>query len=160
MDGRLVTPYINSTTTIITEMSGIKITELDPPVSERSDHISKGVGSVITFVGKKIKGRFVLDFEPELAQQVIAALLGEEQPSLRDRTMLGCIAELNNIIAGDANTWLNNQFELGLRLAPPLVFTGENLILATSRLNSVTVTGQTVYGDLKMNIAFEGGLPA
>lgn len=157
MDIRLITPFINSTTSMIKEMTGIKVIDCSKPVAERSDLSSYGVASVITFAGK-IKGRFVIDLEPALATRMISMLMGEENPALHDRIMLGCIAELNNIICGDANTVLNNQYSLGLRLAPPIVFTGTKAILATSKMESTTVNCRTAYGDFKLNIAFQGGV--
>jgi len=157
MDSRLITPYIESTVQIIRQMTGIEVTELSDPAPGSGELSAYGVTSVITFAGT-IKGRLIIDFQPELALQIIKNLMGEENPPLRDRLMLGCIAEINNIIAGDANTLLNNQYGLGLRLAPPMVVTGGKMMLASSKVESVTVFGRTGYGDFKLNIAFQGVL--
>lgn len=157
MDVRLVEPFINSTAQIIKDMTGIEVTEDGDQHPEKSDLILYGVASVITFVGK-IKGRFTIDFEPGLAKVIIEYLMDEEKPNIQDRLMLGCISEINNIIAGDANTLLNNRYGLGLRLAPPIVFSGKNIVLAASKLESVTASFKTAYGSFKLNVAFEGGL--
>jgi len=159
MDSRLVTPYIESTVQIIRQMTGIEVTEISEPMPGSGEILAYGVTSVIAFAGT-IKGRLLIDFQPELAVHIIKNLMGEENPVLRDRLMLGCIAEMNNIIAGDANTLLNNEYGLGLRLAPPMVVTGKNMMLASSKVDSVTVLGRTDYGDFKLNIAFQGGLPS
>lgn len=157
MDHRLVTPFIDSATNIIKEMTGVVLSDIGALTTEKSDLRSYGVTSVITFAGK-IKGRFVIDLEPALAVIFMRVLMGEEAPVIKDRLMLGCISEINNIIAGDANTWLNNQYGLRLRLAPPIVFTGKKVILAASKLESVTVLCKTAPGAFQLNIAFQGGL--
>lgn len=157
MDARLVTPYVESTVQIIRQMAGIEVTEISEPTPGSGEVSAYGVTSVITFAGT-IKGRLLIDFQPELAIYIMKTLMGEENPVLKDRLMLGCIAEINNIIAGDANTLLNNQYGLGLRLAPPMVVTGGKMTFASSKVESVTVLCRTGYGDFKLNIAFQGGL--
>lgn len=157
MDLRLSTPFINSTVNLIKAMTGIAVAAGATVSKKQTEFTSYGVASVITFAGQ-VKGRFVIDLEPELARAIIKSLIGEAEPELRDRLRLSCIAELNNIIAGDANTLLNNEYHLGLRLAPPIVCAGTNVVLATSQLESVAVDCQTAYGKIKLNIAFQGGL--
>lgn len=157
MDQRLITPFIESANKIITEMTGITIDQVGAQEQEKPDQVSYGVASVITFAGKT-KGRLIIDFEPELARAVIRNLLEDPDPSLKNPLKLGCISEMNNIIAGDANTVLNNQFGLGLRLAPPIVFSGNQMIVSTAKLDSVTVKCQTSFGGFKINIGFQGGV--
>ena len=157
MDDRLIEPYINSTRAIIKDMTGMEITEVSRAGTEDNEFVSYGVSSAITFSGK-IKGRFVIDMTPDLAREMIFNMTGEKMDNVRDRLFLAGVSEMNNIIAGDANTFLNNHYSLSLRLAPPIVYTGKNITVATSRTESVTVECGTALGNFKLNIAFQGGV--
>jgi len=155
MKKELIIPFIKSTQTIFIQMTDIKINKIQEPVIKTETIESYGVTSVITFAGK-IKGRFIIDIEPSLAMKMISNLLGEEVTTIKDRMCLAAISEMNNIIAGDANTTLNNTFKLGLRLAPPIVFTGKNMAISASDLESQSFLCETDFGKFKINIAFEG----
>lgn len=157
MDRRLIQPFIESTKTILHEMTGIKIIEVGEPKLDYGAMRSYGVSSAITFSGK-IKGRFVIDMPPEVAKVILGNMMGEETMTIRDRLSLSGISEMNNIIAGDANTSLNNSYGLGLRLAPPIVFTGTNVMVASSNIECMSVDCITDVGQLKLNVAFQGGL--
>jgi chemotaxis protein CheX len=157
MDKRLVEPYINSVRTILRDMTAIEITEINEVNTEQDEFASYGVSSAITFSGK-IKGRFVIDITPDLARAMIFNMTGEKMDNVKDLLFLAGISEMNNTIAGDANTVLNNEYSLSLRLAPPIVFAGKNIMVATSKTESVTFEGTTKQGNFKLNIAFQGGL--
>jgi len=157
VDNRLIEPYINSTKTIINDMTGIEITQISEPITQNGEFVSYGVSSGITFSGK-IKGRFFIDITPELARAMIFNMTGEKMDNIKGNLFLAGISEMNNIIVGDANTFLNNKYALSLRLAPPIVFAGENVIVATSKMESVTLECGTALGKFKLNIAFQGGL--
>lgn len=157
MDTKLITPFVESAKAIINDMTGIAITNVGDFISAQSDFSSLGVASVITFSGK-IKGRFILDLSPALALTMANRMTGESNTSIKDKLFLAGISEMNNIIAGDANTYLNNIYGLSLRLAPPIVFSGKNMMIAASKLESVSVDCGTSFGELKLNIAFQGGI--
>jgi chemotaxis protein CheX len=159
MDDRLINPYLISIREIIHQMAGITIEATGDEVPENEEITAyKGVTSIITFAGR-IKGRLLLSLEASLAITIAGNTTGEEAESIRDMTVLTTISELNNIVAGDANTHLNNKFKLGLRLAPPVVLaTSKETIISLPKITSRTVEYLTDQGKLKVNIAFEGGI--
>ncbi len=138
-------------------MTGIDIVKMSVPTEQVGEVDSMGVCTTITFAGK-CKGRFMIDMPPELALAMVSNMSGEKMDSIKYKLFLAGIAEMNNIIAGDANTVLNNQYALGLRLAPPIVFTGKNMIVATAKMDAVFIEASTELGPIKINIAFEGGI--
>jgi chemotaxis protein CheX len=90
---------------------------------------------------------------------MIENMIGEKVTNIKKHLFLSGISEMNNIIAGDANTFLNNSYSLGLRLAPPVVFTGKNVVVATSQfIESSFIECNTNFGELKLSISFQGGL--
>lgn len=157
MDLELAESFIHSTQSIIKQMAEMDISEDGKPYEGTGDFTSQGITSIITFAGK-IKGRFIIDFSPNFALQMIEAMTEEKSSSLKDKMLLAGISEVNNIIAGDAITFLNNKYTLGLRLAPPIVFTGRNATVATSKMDSVVVPMTSEYGTIKLDISFQGGV--
>jgi chemotaxis protein CheX len=154
---KLVLPFAKSVRDMIQQMANIEVGLEGDFHDEHEELISLGVASVISFAGK-IKGRLVLDMEPALALAFAGKLNGRNYPSEREVMVLMSVSELNNIVAGDANTYLNNQFHLSLRLAPPVVFAGNQAIIHTPRIPSSSLFCQTQYGKLKVNVGFEGSV--
>lgn len=157
MDEKLINPFVNSTKNVVKDMTGIEVIKTGEPMPESGDIVSYGVASIITFAGT-IKGRLIIDIPTDLAIKMVGNMMGENFNNPKDKFFLSVISEMNNIIAGDANTLLNNTYSLGLRLAPPIVFTGNNMRIATSKIKSVTVICETNFAPFKINIAFQGGL--
>ncbi|MEN8904952.1 MAG: chemotaxis protein CheX [Clostridiales bacterium] len=153
MDMRLIDPFVNSTKNIIEEMTQINIDILEKPYFEDGDMESFGVASVINFSGK-MRGRFLIDISKSLSNEIVYCML-EEKLNLKDRMYVAAISEMNNTITGDANTFLNNEYHLGLRLAPPIVFTGRKVVISASKIDSFSVKGKTKYGEFKLNIGFQ-----
>ena len=156
MDNRYAQPFVNSVQNIVMQMADLEVEVKSDLYAENEDLVSLGVTSIINFIGN-IKGRLLLDMEPALAMQIAKNINQEDFESVKDMLVMASISEMNNIIAGDANTTLNNEFELKLRLAPPIVFTGKNAIISIPRIPSVSIDCNTTAGRLKVNIAFEGG---
>lgn len=154
---QLVLPFAKSVQDIIHQMAGIEVTLDGAFYDEKEELVSLGVSSVISFAGK-IRGRLVLDLESALALAFAGEIIGRKFTSEREIMVLMSVSELNNIVAGDANTYLNNQYKLGLRLAPPFVFVGKDAIIQTPLIHSFSINCKTQYGKLKVNIGFEGSM--
>ncbi|WP_010243836.1 chemotaxis protein CheX [Acetivibrio cellulolyticus] len=157
MDKRLSDPFFSSTREIIKQMADIDININEVQEIDNSEIVSYGVASIINFSGK-IKGRFMIDLEADLALKIAGNILGEPCTNLKNRIFVAAISELNNVIAGDANTYINNNYSLDLRLATPVVYSGKNIVIVTSKIISTTLLCSTVYGKMKLNVGFQGGL--
>ena len=149
-------PFVNSVVEMFSQMADIDVVIDGDIFSDTNEIVSYGVTSIITFVGT-IKGRLLLDMEPSLAITFTQKITDDTYDSSRDPMVLAMISELNNVIAGDANTIINNEYKLGLRLAPPVVFVGKDTVITIPKLSSKSVNYTTAFGKLKVNIAFEGG---
>lgn len=156
MDDKIYTLFCNSTKKIIKEMSGVEIRGMDSLNEEKSEINSLGISSIVTFAGGG-KGRMLIDMEPSLAFFMANTILQEEYFDTKDSMLLSLVSEINNIISGDAITELNNNNNLDLRLAPPIVFSGQDVLVSIPKLLSKTSFGETDYGKIRINIAWEGG---
>jgi chemotaxis protein CheX len=154
--GEIVMLFYNSLKDMLEQMAGINL-ELDQEQgTEGPGFKSLGLSSIITFAGR-IKGRLLIDMEPAVGLQVAANIYGQEFSNVRDPLVMASISELNNIVSGDSTTQLNDRHGLGIRLAPPIVFTGSDVTISIPQLKSQTLGCKTEFGKVKINIAFEGG---
>ena len=157
MEAYLYTPFVHSVQSIMDQMANIRVEFEGEQFTENDEIISFGVSSIITFAGK-VKGRLLIDMEKSLALAIAENITGTKYTSANEYMVLASISELNNIIAGDSVTQLNNQNGLGLRLAPPIVFTGKDTLICIPRISSISLNCMTKYGKMKVNAAFERSL--
>lgn len=154
MDQNLFEPFISSTKKVIEEVCGISM-RVGVQKNEVSEFVSFGVASIITF-GGEIKGRFIIDIEKNFACKLVGNMLGESITA-EDENLLPGIQEINNIIAGDANTFINDTFNMELRLAPPMVFMGEDFWITSFEIYGREVMFESEHGLLRVNISLSGG---
>ena len=148
--------YLESTQNVVKQMMDIIMSPMDEKIDEPEGFQSLGVASVITFSGK-IKGRLIIDMCPEFAFEATQRVMGEPCNDLGDKMLAALASEMNNTIAGDANTKLNDLFNLGLRLAPPIVATGTNMVVSSNKMDAVTVRYKSEFGESKINVGFQVG---
>ncbi len=154
MDDRIMEAFASSTKRILKEMTGITMEE-GTRCRKQGEFCSLGVTTAISFAGK-YKGQFILNLSLPLATAISCSIMGGEYPNPKDKTLLAAISELNNVIAGDASTILNNAWDLGLRITPPLVFTGANAIVSLARIPSFCMQGYTLHGNLELYVGVQG----
>jgi DNA-binding NarL/FixJ family response regulator len=114
---------------------------------------SRGFSVVMGIIGK-YGGRMLLDMSTETARQIAGYLIKEEE--LNNDLIVNVIAEISNIIAGNACSMINKTNSLfGFRVAPPTAVYGESIKISRAELSSVTsVIAKTAFGEIYMNIGF------
>lgn len=156
MDIQYYKSFVNSIKDIMMQMANIKLEPQGDFTIGNDEIISYGFSSIIAYTGK-IKGRLLIDMEQSLALAIAKNITGTDYASEREAMVLAAISELNNITAGDSITKLNNGFSLGLRLAPPIVFTGKDIVICVPKIDSLSMEFAALQGKLRLNIAFERG---
>ena len=117
---------------------------------------SAGVAVVIGVTGSK-RGRVILDVGRETAKK-LADLVDGETYDINDEFITYTIAELTNIVAGQAITVINNMEKgLSLRLTPPSIFFGDKLFLTSPKVEAKVIIVSTPEGDIGFSVGFEGG---
>lgn len=148
--------FIASMKKIIDEMTGIQMGVEN--ILETQDEITTpGVVSIVSFSGN-FKGRLLLSIEKELMLKIVENILGEKVDSIFHENVFYTIQEINNTIAGDANTAINNEFKSSLRLSPPMSFVGEELTISGHQLKGKEIVFRSEYGRIRAMIGFEGRL--
>jgi len=117
------------------------------------EKISRGFSVVLGIIGK-YGGRMLLDMSGDTARNIAEFLFN--QKDLKNDQIVNAIAEITNIVAGNACSLINKTNRLyGLRVAPPTVVYGESIMISKAELNTVSsVIAETSFGDIYMNIGF------
>ena len=157
MDMELCSPFLDSLKSILMKMASVEAVTSKQFYAEDREISSKGVSSIISFNGK-LKGRLLLDMGQSTALSLVKSITAKSFDTAKELIVLAAISELNNIIAGDGITFLNDKYFMELRLVPPIVFVGSNALICLDKIPSLSAVCTTKYGDVKINIAFEGSL--
>ncbi|MTV48893.1 chemotaxis protein CheX [Heliobacillus mobilis] len=152
MDMRMTVPFVEALQDIFKQMAMIEVQTDGDPFNDNEEVHSYGVSSIITFAGK-IKGRFLIDLDTQVALQAAKNITGSSYDSPKEQMVLAVVSEMNNIISGNAITKLNNEYGLSLRLAPPIVFAGTDVVISIPKVASASVTCTTACGKLKASVA-------
>lgn len=114
---------------------------------------SRGFSVVMGIIGK-YGGRMLLDMSVETARNMGCYLMKEE--TLNFDLIVNVIAEISNIIAGNACSLINRTNNLyGFRVSPPTVVYGEAIKISRAELSTVSsVIAETSFGDVYINIGF------
>lgn len=117
------------------------------------ENTSRGFSVVMGIIGK-YGGRMLLDMSVETARNMARYLIKEE--ALNFDVIVNVIAEISNIIAGNACSMINRTNSLyGFRVSPPTVVYGEVIKISKTQLSTVSsVIAETSFGDVYINIGF------
>jgi DNA-binding NarL/FixJ family response regulator len=123
--------------------------------SNSSEYESKGMSVIVGIIGE-FSGRMLLDLANDTASALTAAMF-KKAPDNNDQTV-AALSEFANIIAGNACSVLNNLNKaLGLRIAPPSVLYGDNIVISAPDFKTDTAIADTDYGEIMLNIGFKKG---
>ena len=150
---RIITHFTNATTFIYKELTS----ELVPIVGG----LEKNEGNVITLDGYtvilgfkgKFNGRFLLNLPFSEALRLHEVIVGESVNSINDEVLF-TVSEMGNMIAGNAVTRINDEFEgADIRLSPPSVFVGNDVKFFNFKINAYNILLKTPKHHMRINIA-------
>lgn len=119
------------------------------------DFDSRGIAVIVGIIGK-FSGRLMIDLSKETAHALVTAMMRKEPTSTNEVT--AALAEYTNIVAGNACSILNKKNKaFGLRLSPPSVMHGDNMLISQATFKTVSVVGDTNYGEVLLNVGFKRG---
>ena len=116
---------------------------------------SRGISVVIGIIGN-FSGRMILDLSNESAENMAKAMLRRESKDMEET--LNIVGEFANIISGNACSMLNRKNKVfGLRVAPPTIFYGQCINISQATLETLSVSINTDFGEVYLNIGFKRG---
>lgn len=114
---------------------------------------SNGIAIIIGVTGQ-LSGRVVLDLSNETAHKMATRLLKQEPKNTEQ--VKDVIAELVNIIAGNASSQLNKNFRTAvLRVAPPGIFSGDHFLISSQNLELNLWEIATSFGKVRLSVGFK-----
>jgi DNA-binding NarL/FixJ family response regulator len=124
--------------------------------SNNDAQISRGITVVIGVIGK-YSGRMILDISNETARKMAGTML--QSDALPDEYIVNIMGEVTNIVSGNACSLMNKSNKLfGLRVAPPTIVYGEAVKISKTDFDTAfSVTAETAFGEIFMNVGFNRG---
>jgi DNA-binding NarL/FixJ family response regulator len=117
------------------------------------DFESKGLTIIVGIIGR-FSGRMLIDLSMHSANNLATAML-KKAPESTDE-MISVLGEFTNIISGNACSILNRKNKaLGLRVAPPSILRGENVVISAPDFSTTTAIAEMGFGELMLNVGFK-----
>jgi CheY-specific phosphatase CheX len=110
---------------------------------------------VLTIIGLtgESHGRVIFDMDLFTAIQLAGCMLGEPSPGMTP-LVRSSIAELASMAIGQAISKINDRGTT-LKMSPPIVITGANLVSYDQCFETLVAPISTAYGEVRMNITIQ-----
>jgi chemotaxis protein CheX len=149
MKSDFIHPFVDASAKVIEECTGTQIRR--GSVSLIASPIpTLGVASIIGILGEA-EGRMVMDLSPETACKLASSMNGQEIKEY-DELVTSTINELANMVGGRAVSELVNRGHK-LDITPPTLFSGREMEVSNTALETVVVPLDTDFGKIVLNIA-------
>ncbi len=128
-------------------------------VEKLADHpmttSSSGISVAIGIIGRH-DGRLIMDMSEDTALAMTRKILQDDGQQIDDA--INFLSEFTNVIGGNACSLLNGlNRSFGLRVSPPTVFRGKDIIISIGDIMSESFVIKTDLGDVFMNVGFQKG---
>lgn len=131
---------------------------IDPAISVKSVSVSpspvagRDVLTIIALTGES-QGRVIFDMDMFTAVQLAGCMLGEPSPGMTP-LVRSTIAELASMAIGQAISRINDSGTV-LKMSPPIVITGANMVSYDHTFETLVAPIVTAYGEVRMNITLQ-----
>ena len=144
-----INPFVESAYNVLSEVLGETVKRGELYLKATSQPVL-GVAAIIGLTGD-VEGRVLLDMSLETALK-IASTMNEEKFAEFDMMAKATIAELANMIAGQAVTKLHG-IGYNFDVTPPSLITGDNMVVTDSGVEALIVPLELPEGQLEINVA-------
>lgn len=145
----LIQPFINAADAVLSETLACSITVSDISMGEEA-YERRATAAMIEITGD-IEGRVIFDVEDSTAMKVASMMAGTEvdaDPQLIRET----VAELANLVIGNAVTTLNDQ-GFRFKVHPPIEHPAQHGFRGSEDLESLVMDFASPAGSVFMNVA-------
>jgi len=112
-----------------------------------------GIAIIVGIIGE-FSGDMMISLSKEAAEILAVSILKRELKSKDEVTAI--LSEFANIVSGNACSVLNRKNRaLGLRVAPPTILGGKDMLITPPRFVTQTAIGSSVFGKILINVGFE-----
>ena len=143
--------FVESTTLLFRELVGPTV-EVPSITMKPSPVAGREVMTIIGLAGEA-HGRVIFDMDVFTAVQLAGHMLGEPSPGMTP-LVRSSIAELASMAIGRAISRINDG-GTRLRMSPPTVITGANLVSYDQCFETLVAPFTTAYGEIRVNITLQ-----
>jgi chemotaxis protein CheX len=144
-----INPFVESAFNVLKEVLDTELTRGELFLKSSSQPVL-GVAAIIGFTGD-VQGRILFDMDEHTALAIASAMNGETLSSMDDLAK-ATITELANMITARAVTKLSEQ-GFKFDITPPAIFTGKDMEITNTQIESLIVPIQMPLGKLEINVA-------
>ncbi|HSF25525.1 MAG TPA: chemotaxis protein CheX [Blastocatellia bacterium] len=143
--------FVESTSVLFKELVGPSVDM--PSISMKASPVAgRDVMAIIGLTGEA-HGRVIFDMDLFTAVQLAGHMMGEPSPGLTP-LVRSSIAELASMAIGRAISRINEQ-GTRLRMSPPTVITGANLVSYDQCFETLVAPINTAYGEVRVNVTIQ-----
>ncbi|MFY9607154.1 MAG: chemotaxis protein CheX [Blastocatellia bacterium] len=143
--------FVDSTSLLFKELVGASVDV--PSISMKASPVAgREVMAIIGLTGEA-QGRVIFDMDLFTAVQLAGHMMGEPSPGLTP-LVRSSIAELASMAIGRAISRINDQ-GTRLKMSPPTVITGANLVSYDQCLETLVAPISTAYGEVRVNVTIQ-----
>lgn len=143
--------FVDSTTLMFRELIGPTV-DVPSIAMKPSPVAGREVMAIIGLAGEA-QGRVIFDMDLFTAVQLAGHMLGEPSPGMTP-LVRSSIAELASMAIGRAISKINDC-GIKLRMTPPTVITGANLVSYDQCFETLVAPIATAYGEVRVNITIQ-----
>lgn len=143
--------FVDSTILLFKELVGPSV-DVSSISMKASPVAGREVMAIIGLAGEA-QGRVIFDMDLFTAVQLAGHMIGEPSPGLTP-LVRSSIAELASMAIGSAISKINDQ-GTRLRMSPPTVITGANLVTYDQCFETLVAPITTAYGEVRVNITIQ-----
>ncbi|HEX9062123.1 MAG TPA: chemotaxis protein CheX [Clostridia bacterium] len=154
MNVEYINPFIEASQTVLMQSTGLDA-KLGNIFLKNSPYKSDTLVIIIGLTGK-MRGQVVFSMNKNLALKVASSMMFGMPITELDDIAKSAIAELTNMILGNAATILYNK-GIGIDITPPSVLIGDNMMISPSKMKTVCIPLTVDTGDtLEIDVSVEG----
>jgi chemotaxis protein CheX len=145
----LIQPFINAADAVLSETLACPITVSDISMNEEAYH-RRATAAMIEITGD-IEGRVIFDVEDSTAMKVASIMAGTEMAA-DPQIIREAVAELANLVIGNAVTTLNDQ-GFSFKVHPPVEHPAQQGFRGSEDIEALVMDFASPAGSVFMNVA-------
>jgi chemotaxis protein CheX len=143
--------FIDSTGSLLEEM--VETTVGAPSITMKPSPVAGGEVMAIIGLAGEAHGRVIFDMDFSTASLIAGHMIGEPVAGMTP-LVRSSIAELASMATGRAISKINDE-GTRLRMTPPTVITGANLVSYDQCFETLVAPFVTAYGEVRVNITIQ-----
>lgn len=136
MNVEFINPFVEASRTVLQQLTG-KEAALGKVQIKNSPYNSDTVVVIVGLTGK-LKGQAIFNMNKQVAMNIASIMMGGMPVTALDEMSKSAIAELTNMILGNAATLLYNR-GIAIDITPPSLLLGDNMQITSGKMKTICI---------------------